>query len=161
MNESDAKLKLKKSVARCGGISFSLNSSFHTGLPDLYISLPERIPILVECKIIKNPTEKFNLKINYSDRQIKTLEELNAVQEGSAWGGMFIVRPRDVRFYLLHYTLTRIGYANIDNLPCAPFNPKLRLFELDKLVKKSNIPFVSYFNKEIYIKNVTRIRQPV
>ena len=140
--EAEAKSTLKRSVRAYGGCSFSLNSSFHTGLPDLYIAFPGRIPILVEAKFFKDLTPNFAKKIPYSKIQKWTLDELNVVQKGSAWGCMFIKSGRDYFMFFVPSDISFIDYKFGLLYTCAKYNKTLKIFELDKMLERCKIPYV-------------------
>lgn len=82
MNEREFKAIIKKSVKAQGGFALSLAAPMVSGVPDLYISMPGFIPVLLEAKWLQfGPTRK----IPITPIQRKTLEWCNNSVEGSAF----------------------------------------------------------------------------
>jgi hypothetical protein len=140
--ESDCKLVFKKSIRCIGGVSYSLNSAIQSGLPDLYVNIPGRIPLLVEAKYIKDPSDKFNRKINYSAIQENILNECEKIQKGSAWGAIFIKLGRDYYMVFVSPGVSHISYLFREKHAWAKYNKSLKLFELDNFLEVCKIPFV-------------------
>ena len=88
MNETEFKNLFKKSVAHHGGLAISLNSSFYTGLPDLYFLVPGFEAALCEAKFIKDVStgKPFMRKIKYSELQISILDKANKLRHNAALG---------------------------------------------------------------------------
>lgn len=140
--ETDCKKVFKHSVKHIGGKALSLNSAIQTGLPDLYVNIPGRIPFLTESKYIKDPTKKFDVQIKYTALQKDTLEKLNEVNEGSAWGTIFIKLDRDYYVVFVPARIDRISHLFRENYAWAKYNKSLKIFELDKFLEICKIPFV-------------------
>jgi hypothetical protein len=140
--ETDCKRVFKHSVKHIGGKALSLNSAIQTGLPDLYVNIPGRAPFLTESKYIKDPSAKFNLAIKYTALQKDTLEKLNEVNEGSAWGTIFIKFDRNYYVVFVPAGIDRISYLFRETYSWAIYNKSLKIFELDKCLDTCKIPFI-------------------
>lgn len=103
MKETEFKLLFKKSVVKQGGVAYSLNSSFYTGLSDLYISMPGQTPCLVEAKFFNDISDikKFKRTIPYTVNQKEVLDSTNKVCLNSGLGLVGIKDGRTTWAYLL------------------------------------------------------------
>jgi len=100
LTEADFKREFKKSVRHHGGFATSLPATtISSGIPDLYVCVPDFKPILLEAKLFREMhSPKFRRKIPYSALQKVFLQDLNKVQ-------------RDAGFGLVGFTLNKITYA--------------------------------------------------
>lgn len=81
-NEADFKAAIKKSVRAQGGYCFSTTGAVTAGIPDLFVSMPGFIPVLLEAKWMKFGYKR---KINITPIQRKTLQDINKVNPSQAF----------------------------------------------------------------------------
>ena len=86
-SESEFKSSFKRSVSHHKGASISLAAPVLPGIPDLYIILPNYMPVLLEAKWLGSiPRTKFKRKIQYSPMQLSYANRLNTVQPYAMMG---------------------------------------------------------------------------
>ena len=67
--ELDVQAKIIKSVRKDGGYGRKLSNRFVIGIPDLLIGLAPFAPCLAECKDLGEVVDKFNLKVDVTEKQ--------------------------------------------------------------------------------------------
>ena len=86
MNEADLKRLFKISVRHHKGFCCSLGSNIVSGVPDLYMVMPNHKPLMLEAKLIKGVNSTFRRKINYSPLQKLFMHESNKAQTDVTFG---------------------------------------------------------------------------
>lgn len=77
MKETDFQTLIRKSLERQGGFGRKWASEWHVGPPDLILThLEIGGPAFMEVKLIKEPSAKFNQKLNVTDKQHEYLGNL-------------------------------------------------------------------------------------
>jgi hypothetical protein len=87
MNEAKFKTAFKKSVKAHKGHSLSLAAPMLVGLPDLWVAIPEYIPVLLEAKWLGEITkDKFSRKVPFTPMQQHWIQQCCLVTRCSAMG---------------------------------------------------------------------------
>lgn len=87
MNEAKFKTAFKKSVTRHKGFSISLAAPMIVGIPDLYVVIPEFLPVLLEAKWLGEITrDKFARKVPFTPMQQHWIQCCDNVSPYSAMG---------------------------------------------------------------------------
>lgn len=87
MNEAKFKTAFKKSVKAHKGFSLSLAAPMIVGIPDLYVVLPEYLPVLLEAKYLGEiKREKFSRKVPFTLMQQHWIQSCDNVSPYSAMG---------------------------------------------------------------------------
>lgn len=81
--ELDVQTKLIKSARRDGGYGRKLSHKFSIGIPDLLIGLPPFIPALAEVKDIGVVVDKFDKKLEVTEKQSLELHNFDAPYHNS------------------------------------------------------------------------------
>lgn len=85
-NEAAFKKHFKASVRAQGGFSISLAAPMLPGIPDLYVVMPGYVPVLLEAKLLKNLSDRFNITPRFTEMQKNFINNCNKVLPGSAFG---------------------------------------------------------------------------
>lgn len=87
MNEAKFKDKFKKSVRNHGGAAISLAAPMISGIPDLWVALPEFMPVLLEVKYLGEISrDKFSRKVPFTEIQQHWIQQCDNVLPYSAMG---------------------------------------------------------------------------
>lgn len=86
-NEADFKKAFKLSVKTQKGFSLSLAAPTFAGIPDLYVIMPEYIPVLIEAKWLGEiKRDTFFRKIPFTEMQIHWIDKCHNITPYSALG---------------------------------------------------------------------------
>lgn len=86
-NEADFKTKFKKSIKYHKGFSLSLAAPMLAGIPDLYVVMPEYMPVLLEAKWLGEITrDSFKRKLPFTDLQVEWIKQCHNICAFSAMG---------------------------------------------------------------------------
>lgn len=151
-NEADFKAKFKKSVKYHRGFALSLAAPMLVGIPDMYVALPEYLPILLEAKWLGEiKRDKFKRKIPFTAMQMHWLTECDNVLPYSAMGLIgfeykeqiyaVLVKPGTPYFY----ELTDGFLVNCANVVCKrkETNIDYSQFDVTDLFKQVPIPRIA------------------
>lgn len=145
-SEADFKKHFKASVKAYGGFSISLAAPMLPGIPDLYVVMPGFAPVLLEAKLLKNLTDRFNITPRFTELQKHFINNCNKILSGSAWG-LICMKYQGC----IHATLTdpnlKFSYIQIST-PCknaSVITHKSEYFDIpamfDGLVPKMNLTY--------------------
>jgi hypothetical protein len=85
--ESEFKSAFRKSVRRYKGFSMALAAPMISGIPDIFVVMPDYMPILFEAKWLGEITrEKFSRKIQFTPLQLLWIGECHSVNPYTAMG---------------------------------------------------------------------------
>lgn len=102
--EAEFKSIFKKSLRWQGGFAISLAAPMVVGIPDLYVVLPEYLPLLLEAKWLGKITrEKFSRKVPFTDMQQHWIKCCDDVLPYSAMGLVGFEHQGDVYAVLVKY----------------------------------------------------------
>lgn len=103
-NEAQFKIQFKKSVRAHHGFAISLAAPMLVGIPDLWVCIPEFMPILLEAKWIGEITrDKFSRKVPFTDMQTHWIRSCDEILPYSAMGLIGFKYKDDYRAALVKY----------------------------------------------------------
>lgn len=145
-DEAAFKTVFKKSIRADKGYSLSIAAPMISGLPDLWVSYPNYLPILLEAKFMKEVTQKFKRKINYSPLQKVLLEECNKANPFTAYGLIGFKWMGETFAVLTPFHVEQIDFTFASKFPHCLYNPKTKLFDVKYMFGHSTIPKLNFYN---------------
>ena len=105
-NEAEFKKAFKNSVKAQSGYSISLAAPMLPGIPDLYVIMPNYMPVLIEAKWLGNIGDRFRRKLALTEMQKMYLDECCKIHSKSA---LILVGYRQYGEYWATLKLRTIG----------------------------------------------------
>lgn len=144
-NEADFKRIFKQSIKNSKGFAMSLAAPMISGIPDLYVILPDYVPIMLEAKWlgeINNPV--FSRKIPFSPLQTHWMGEIHAVNAYTAFGLIGFKFQDEIYAVLTPPHVKQLTYQFEDLYPYAIYDRKAKVFTLTPMLVRSTIPKISF-----------------
>lgn len=146
-NEAEFKTAFKRSVSFYKGASISLAAPVLPGIPDMYVILPNYMPVLLEAKWLGSiPRAKFKRKLQFSPMQLSYANKLNAVQPFAMMGLIGLIYNK-----ITYCVLTPIHPTEnyLESTFFADYNRATRQegrFDVKSLFERSPIPLLEPTN---------------